>query len=227
MVMAQRAQRPVRRGGDRHRTVRGLSPGRTAAALEAAVRSRRPPGGCICHSDRGSRYVSAEYRRTLKRYKPVGSMSGVANPNDSAPAESFMKTLKVEEVHLAGCEAFEDAAARLPRFIEEMYDTRRLHSALGYRSPAEFEAQLARPAAWFGRPPVVQPQGFTPPPMRIADQSEPRATSVKPIGCVPGRRVRSWPVLNDRQQPTSSSCFRAVCGRARQPRQPSSPARSA
>jgi putative transposase len=117
------------------------------AALHAAVRCRCPPEGCIHHSDRGCQYASAEYRRALKQYKLVGSMSSRANPYYNVQAESSMKTLKVEEVYLAGYERFEDVAARLPTFIEAIYNDRRPHSALGYRSPTEFEAHVAQLAA--------------------------------------------------------------------------------
>ena len=74
-------------------------------------------------------------------------MSSPRNPYHNAQAESFMKTLKVEEVYLVGYEIFDDVKTMLPRFIEEIYSVKRLHSALGYQSPSEFETQLAQRAA--------------------------------------------------------------------------------
>lgn len=120
----------------------------TLAALHAAMRLRNPPPGtCIHYTDQGSQYASARYPAALENYVLIGSMSSVSNPYDNAQAESFMKTLKAEEVYISGYETFADVAARLPRFIEHVYNARRMHSALGYVSPDHYEAQLAQQAA--------------------------------------------------------------------------------
>ncbi|WP_027801950.1 integrase core domain-containing protein [Paraburkholderia dilworthii] len=74
-------------------------------------------------------------------------MSAVGNPYDNAQAESFMKTLKVEEIYLAGYETFADVTSRLPVFLEDVYNARRMHSSLGYLSPTQFEDRLVQQAA--------------------------------------------------------------------------------
>jgi putative transposase len=114
------------------------------AALRAAIQARRPPAGCIHHSDRGSQYAAENYRAELAKFALNGSMGRRGNPYDNAQAESFMKTLKVEEVYLMDYESFQDVAATLPRFIEDVYNAKRRHSALGYKSPVMFEQEHTR-----------------------------------------------------------------------------------
>jgi putative transposase len=116
----------------------------TLAALDSACKSRQPGPGLMHHSDRGSQYAAKAYRDRLELFGMQGSMSRKANPYDNAKAESFMKTLKHEEVLKVDYRDLEDIQDRLPTFLEEIYNRRRLHSALGYMPPDEFEQHHAR-----------------------------------------------------------------------------------
>ena len=108
-------------------------------ALRMAISRRAPGPGIIHHSDQGVQYASAEYTDLLKAHGFLISMSRRGNPYDNAPMESFFKSLKQEEVYLNEYETIEDVLARLPYFLEEIYNRKRLHSALGYIPPEEFE----------------------------------------------------------------------------------------
>ena len=115
----------------------------TLSALRMAIRRRTPPPGLVHHSDRGSQYASRNYIALLEANRIRISMSRRGNPWDNAACESFMKTLKYEEVYHNEYRDLADARASIGEFLEKVYNEKRLHSALGYVPPAEFEAQLA------------------------------------------------------------------------------------
>jgi putative transposase len=104
-----------------------------------ASQRRQPEPGLVHHSDRGFQYAHAEYIAILEKYHMVPSMSRPANPYDNASCESFMKTLKREEIYANKYDDLENLRANIEEFIEQYYNRQRLHSALGYRSPKEFE----------------------------------------------------------------------------------------
>lgn len=113
-------------------------------ALEQAIAARQPLPGLVHHSDRGVQYAAGEYVAILRKQEMVSSMSRPANPYDNASCESFIKTLKREEIYANEYENLEHLRDNIEEFIERYYNQKRLHSALGYCSPEEFEQQAPR-----------------------------------------------------------------------------------
>jgi hypothetical protein len=113
------------------------------AALEQAIVQRQPPPGLVHHSDRGVQYACGDYAQILQRHQMIPSMSRPANPYDNASCESFMKTLKREEVYANDYRDLEHLLGNIEVFIEQYYNRFRLHSALGYRPPEEFEQEAS------------------------------------------------------------------------------------
>jgi putative transposase len=108
-------------------------------ALERALEARQPLAGWIHHSDQGVQYACGAYRERLERAGARASMAAKGTPQENGQAERLFRTLKEEEVYLQEYQTFEEAEASIGRFIEEVYNQKRLHSALGYRPPCEFE----------------------------------------------------------------------------------------
>jgi len=127
----------------------------TLAALKSALKARKPPVGCIHHSDRGIQYACDEYVKTLQEARLLLSMGRKSNPYDNARMESFFKTLKQEEVHIYEYRNFQEAQERIGYFLEVVYNQKRLHSALGYLPPDEYEALNTNPKAMYLFQPIT------------------------------------------------------------------------
>ncbi len=121
-----------------------MNSGLVVEALQRAIASRQPKPGLVHHSDQGSQYASAEYVGVLEKYGAVLSMSRPGRPWENGKCESFLKTLKHEELEARMYSTLEELAQHVQEFIEQIYNLVRLHSALAYQSPVEFERQQGR-----------------------------------------------------------------------------------
>lgn len=124
---------------------RTLDTGLATAALDMALRRRTPGPGLVHHSDRGVQYASSTYTGLLKEHGIQISMSRRGNPYDNSACESFLKTLKCEEIYRQDYRNMADVLASIDHFMQKLYNERRLHSALGYRPPVESEQAVCTP----------------------------------------------------------------------------------
>jgi putative transposase len=153
---------------------RKLSAELAVRALQEAITLRQPPPGLVHHSDRGIQYCCREYMDVLQTHQIIPSMSRPANPYDNAACESFMKTLKVEEIYCHEYRDQQDLNEHLQIFIEHYYNRLRLHSALGYRTPEEFERAVGAPTADTNHYGAAAMRPFTPaPPQQVSEGRPP------------------------------------------------------
>lgn len=179
------------------------------AALAQAIAERQPPPGLVHHSDRGVQYASDEYMKVLHLHQMLPSMSRPANPYDNASCESFIKTLKREEIYVNQYRDLEHLRANIAEFIDQYYNRCRLHSALGYKAPEEFEQSFAentvaaaasmsffrhgedyRPDATF-----TTGSGVSAPPQTIGIDESPAGYSL--TSCSPAELVSASPAVAD------------------------------
>jgi transposase InsO family protein len=183
------------------------------AALEQAIAERQPPPGLVHHSDRGVQYASDEYMNVLHQHQLMPSMSRPANPYDNASCESFIKTLKQEEIYLNQYRDLEHLRAHMAEFIDQYYNRCRLHSALGYKSPEEFEQSFAKnPIAataarmsFFRHGEDYRPDASETTRSGVSAAPQPIGTDESPAGysltsCSPAELVSASPALTDSER---------------------------
>ena len=188
----------------------------TLAALRMALSERQPTAGLVHHSDRGVQYASQEYTELLKQHQVRISMSRKGNPYDNAKCESFMKTLKYEEVYRQEYRDLGEARSCIRVFVEKVYNHKRLHSALGYRAPVEFERSLAAaavvgvPASEAHREGRGRENRERREPRCVGDNRPDRRGDVEtrdfPAAEPPGSRRPGGPVPAGRARPTGPRC---------------------